>query len=242
MNEENKTCPVCLKNLVVAESVRILECMYCGRTIKLTSYCEKGHHVCDECLSADSYKILKIIAGNTKKIDPIEILEEVFSHPAVPMHGLEHHSIVPAVIVAAVRNNGYDIPEGAVGLAIERGKQVPGAYCGTHGACGAALGAGIAVSVLTGADPIKGKERGLSNRVAGQALIETGDGYPRCCKRVSRKSIEVAVKFLAENMNINLPSAPAQQCIYIRENMECALKGCKYFKPAKTIDREVNKA
>jgi hypothetical protein len=37
-------------------------------------------------------------------------LEQVMAHPLVPMHGPEHHAMVPAVIIAAVRNAGYPGP------------------------------------------------------------------------------------------------------------------------------------
>ena len=65
------------------------------------------------------------------------------------MHGPEHHAIVPGAIIAAVRNTGYPVPEGAIEKALERASKVPGGWCGLYGDCGAAVGVGIAVSVLT---------------------------------------------------------------------------------------------
>ncbi len=74
--------------------------------------------------------MLRGVIESTTSTSPGEILEKVISHPSVPMHGPEHHAIVPAVIVAAVKNAGYPVPEGAVEKAIERGSKVPGVWCG----------------------------------------------------------------------------------------------------------------
>jgi hypothetical protein len=88
------------------------------------------------------------------KANKLAILEKVMAHPSVPMHGPEHHIMVPCVIIAAVRNAGYTVPEGAIEKALERASKVPGGWCGLYGDCGAAVGVGIAVSVLTNATPL----------------------------------------------------------------------------------------
>ena len=112
------------------------------------------------------------------------------AHPSVPMHGPEHHAIVPAAIIAAVRNTGYPVPEGAIEKAIERASKVPGGWCGLYGDCGAAVGVGIAVSVLTNATPLTGKERTLALGATSFALSRMLDSQPRCCKRASRTAVE----------------------------------------------------
>ena len=43
---------------------------------------------------------------------------------------------------------------------------VPGGWCGSHGACGAGVGVGIAISALTEATPLTGKTRALANEAA----------------------------------------------------------------------------
>jgi len=40
--------------------------------------------------------------------------------------------IVPAVIIAAIRNAGYPVPEGAIEKALERASKVPGGWCGLY--------------------------------------------------------------------------------------------------------------
>src|SRR5271157_3369138 len=128
----------------------------------------------------------------------------MMAHPSVPMHGPEHHVIVPAVIIAAVRNTGYPVPEGAIEKAIERASKVPGGWCGLYGDCGAAVGVGIAVSVLASATPLTGKERALALGATSCALSRMLDDQPRCCKRASRVAVEAAVDYLHDKFGINL--------------------------------------
>ena len=101
--------------------------------------------------------MLRGVIESTTSTSPGEILEKVISHPSVPMHGPEHHAIVPAVIVAAVKNAGYPVPEGAVEKAIERGSKVPGGWCGFYGTCGAAIGVGVAVKRADRSDTAYGE-------------------------------------------------------------------------------------
>jgi hypothetical protein len=137
--------------------------------------------------------------------------------------------MVSAVIVAAVRNAGYKIPEGAIEEAIARAVKVPGGWCGSHGACGAAIGVGVAVSILTEATPITGKPRALANEGTLFALSRMLGGYPRCCKRASRQALEAAVEFLRNKMNIVLPVHQPILCSYSWRNKECAKEDCSYY-------------
>jgi hypothetical protein len=163
-------CGVCARPLVYAAESIIKTCALCGKEEKTNIYCPDGHYVCDTCHSKAALEVLKEVIATSKSISPAAILEQVISHPSVPMHGPEHHVIVPAAIVAAVRNSGYPLPENAIEKAIERASKVPGGWCGLYGDCGAAVGAGIAVSVITGATPLTGKQRTLALAVTSQAF------------------------------------------------------------------------
>ena len=167
--------------------------------------------------------------ATTKSADPAAILEQVMSHPAVPMHGPEHHAIVPGAIVAAVRNVGYPLPPNAVEKAIERAAKVPGGWCGLYGDCGAAVGVGIAVSVITGATPLTGKERTLALGATGHALSLMLDDQPRCCKKASRTAVRAAVEFVDDRLKINLPPSERVQCAYPLKNQQCAREKCPYY-------------
>lgn len=152
------------------------------------------------------------------------------SHPSLPMHGPEHHSIVPAVLVAAAKNAGYAVPDDAIEKAISRGMKVPGGWCGFYGACGAAIGAGIAISVLTGATPLTGKERSLALEATSLALSDISDDQPRCCKRSSRKAIKFAVQYMQAKLNIQLKDDNPELCNYSSRNKECSKADCIYYK------------
>jgi hypothetical protein len=228
--DSKDNCGVCGKPLVYGTEQVTRQCGYCGKDFSVLIYCPEGHYVCDACHSKGALEILRDVLSKTQSADPFEILEKVMSHPAVPMHGPEHHAILPAVIVTAVKNAGYPVPEGAIEKAIERGSKLPGGWCGSHGACGGGIGVGIAVSVLTGATPLTGPARGLANAATAYALSNVTDDGARCCKRSVRKGLEAAVKYLKEKMDIGLKTNPAIKCHYVARNKECIGKACKYFK------------
>lgn len=222
-------CGVCGKPLVYGTETTTQTCDFCGETFSALIHCPEGHYVCDVCHERGALDVLREILSRTESTSPLAILETVMTHPSVPMHGPEHHAMVPAIIVAAVKNAGYPVPDGAVEQAIERGSKVPGGWCGFFGACGAAIGAGIAVSVLTGATPLTGETRTLANEVTAMALNRMLDEGPRCCKRASRTALETAIEFLDKRMNITLLRSGVSGCRYVGRNRECIGEGCSYF-------------
>lgn len=222
-------CGVCAMPLVYATESVTKTCALCGKEEKALIYCPAGHYVCDACHSKAALEVLEQLILTSKTTDPAAILEQVISHPSVPMHGPEHHVIVPAAIVAAVRNSSYSLPERAVEQAIERARKVPGGWCGLCGDCGAAVGAGIAVSVITEATPLTGKSRTLAMAATSQALSRMLDEQPRCCKRASRIAIQSSVEFLREHLGINLSQAKPVKCTYTYRNQQCAKQECPYY-------------
>ncbi len=232
--ESKENCGVCGKPLVYGTKEVLKRCDFCGQEFPALIYCPGGHYICDACHGRAALDILKDVLNTTKSTDPIEILEKVMAHPSVPMHGPEHHAMVPAIIVAAVKNAGYPMPEGAIEKAIERGSKVPGGWCGFYGACGGGIGVGTAVSVLTGATPLTGKTRALANEATAYALGKMIDDSPRCCKRASRRALELAVEFLKNKMDINLPLSKRPKCSYVQRNRECIREACPYYESAST--------
>jgi len=227
--KSTENCGVCGKPLVYGTGEVSRICIYCGKEFSTLIYCPRGHYVCDSCHSRTALEVLRNVLASTGSTDPAEILETVMRHPSVPMHGPEHHSMIPSVIITAVKNAGYPVPEGAVEKAIERGSKVPGGWCGFYGACGAAIGVGTAVSVLTGATPLTGETRGLANEATAYALNHMLDGGPRCCKRAGRKALQAAVEFLKTRMGITLKAASEISCEYAGRNRECIHEGCAYY-------------
>jgi hypothetical protein len=227
--ESVNNCGVCARPLVYATESVTKTCAICGKAEKTNIYCPEGHFVCDACHSKAALEVLKQVLASSKSTDPAEIIEQVMAHPSVPMHGPEHHAIVPAAIITAVRNAGYPIPEGAIEKAIERASKVPGGWCGLYGDCGAGVGIGIAVSVLTNATPLTGKERGLAIGGTAYGLSKLVDGQPRCCKRSSRIAAEAAVEYLEEKLDIKLTKSKRAVCTYTVRNQQCAKTECPYY-------------
>jgi len=222
-------CGVCGKPLIYGTEEVPITCNYCGNDFTALIHCPDGHYVCDNCHKSKAIDVLKVVLGSTTSTAPTDILEKVISHSSVPMHGPEYHAMVPAILVAAAKNAGYPVPEGAIDKAISRGSEVPGGWCGFHGACGAALGVGTAVSVLTNATPLTGETRSLANEATALALTRIADGGPRCCKRSSRIALQAAIDFMRDRMDINLDSGQEIKCVYSGRNRECIGKDCRYY-------------
>jgi len=222
-------CGVCGTALIYATEDVPVKCDICGKESKARIYCPRGHYICDACHLQNTADIMEKILSTTSSKSPLNIAEAIMANAEVPMHGPEHHVIVPAVIVTAARNAGYDVPEKALEQAIRRGSQIPGGWCGFFGDCGAAVGVGVAVSVLTRATPLTGKERSLSMAATSQALANICDDEPRCCKRSVRKALETAVSFLHENLGIKLEAPDVISCQYPARNKECAKTACPYY-------------
>jgi hypothetical protein len=229
--ESKENCGICGQPLIYGGESVAMRCVFCGQTYNALIYCPQGHYICDTCHQREAVDILRQVLISTVSTNPIEIMEQVMSHPSVPMHGPEHHAMVPAVIVTAVRNSGYPILPEAVEKAISRGEKIPGGWCGFYGACGAAIGVGIAVSILTEATPLKGKERSLAIEATSLALSRLADGNPRCCKRSARKALETAVEFLQQRLNISLGTTTIIGCSYVHRNKECPKELCPYYLP-----------
>ena len=227
--QSKDNCGICGKPLLYQTEAVAMKCIFCGRENLTNIHCPDGHYVCDQCHARETLEILERVIDSSNLKSPLNLFEFVVCHPSVPMHGPEHHAIVPAVILAAVRNAGYSLPEQAIEQAISRGAKIPGGWCGYYGACGAAIGVGIAVSILTQATPLSGEERFLAIEATAYALNRVKDGYPRCCKRASRNAIEAAIDFLKDRLNIFLDTEDEIHCKYSKRNRECPKQKCVYF-------------
>jgi hypothetical protein len=230
--EHREHCGVCGLPLVYATDPRRVECAFCGRVAETLIRCPSGHFVCDVCHGREALAVLGEWLEASSATSPLDLLERAMAHPAVSMHGPEHHAIVPAVIVAAARNAGYPVRPGAVAEALRRGAKVPGGWCGFYGACGAGIGVGIATSVLTGATPLTGQPRRLANEATAFALDRMQDGHPRCCKRASRRAVAAAGEFLAARLDISLTMVGRAACTSVARNRECVRGLCPYFPAA----------
>lgn len=221
-------CTVCGSDLYYTPDKTLrANCFYCGKEETTNVFCLNGHYVCDECHRKDILEIVEMECINSDLSDPVELALWIFDLPNLHMHGPEYHSIVPAVLVTAYGNSINNKDKSAIKEAISRGKEIFGGICGTHGACGACIGIGIAWSVIHKVTPYSKKDRGDANRMTALALTAISKfGGPRCCKRDSITSIETAVKHFGCFSGTGKSRYICSQ--YASNNM-CIGKKCPYF-------------
>lgn len=223
-------CLLCGKPLVYHTQAESRTCAYCGKTFYTTCTCENGHYVCDACHRAALPALLASALLDSREKDPQVLLTQTMTLPAVHMHGPEHHILVPCVLLTACLNSGgrLDLTD-SIQEAIRRAEQIPGGSCGYWGACGAAIGAGIYLSILTGSSPLNREMWPLPQQLTARCLQENAKiGGPRCCKRTSRTAIETAVAFTEEKLGISMPHTHPV-CTYAADNQACLHTDCPYF-------------
>jgi SAM-dependent methyltransferase len=231
-------CMVCGDSLDYPGEDQLVKCFYCGSQKKANAICKKGHFVCDVCHSADSIRIIKQVCLNTEESDMVSIMKKIRSSPAFPVHGPEHHSLVPAVILAAYRNSGGGLSDDRLLAGIDRGSTVPGGSCAFMGACGAAIGVGIAFSIILEADPCKATARQSVQRVTSLVLGEIADfEAARCCQRDSWVALTKAAELSEKNLGIRLKADAPLLCRQFSRNKECIKTRCPLW-PSKAKIRD----
>lgn len=219
-------CMVCGKDLIYLDADQDLSCSFCGRIIPANAQCAEGHFVCDNCHRADAVEIITQVCLHSRESDAVALMQAIRSHPRFRIHGPEHHSLVPAVILTALRNGGNAITDEQITTAIQRGQTIAGGACAFLGACGAAIGVGIAMSVLLGANPYDGNKRQAVQRATQKILGDIAFyNAPRCCQRDSWLALQGASRLL-EEMGKTLPVNRPIACEQYPENKECIHEQC----------------
>ncbi|MDD2190709.1 MAG: DUF5714 domain-containing protein [Eubacteriales bacterium] len=233
-------CMVCGRELFYTPDKPLrANCFYCGKEYITHVFCLEGHYVCDECHSRDILELIEYECINSNQTDPVELALKIFDLPTLHMHGPEYHSIVPAVLVTAYCNSINMKDDSFIKEAISRGKELFGGLCGTHGACGACIGVGIAYSVIHQVTPYSKEDRGKANQMTAHALMAISRmGGPRCCKRDSMIAIETAINNFECFSNTGKISYVCKQFPY---NDKCIKSKCLYY-PLKYSKMEYDNA
>lgn len=219
-------CMVCGSELTYLDTDRDHTCHYCRRVKAANALCAKGHFVCDECHRSDAIEIIKQVCLNSREGDAVTLMQTIRSHPRFHIHGPEHHPMVPAVILAALRNAGVSITDGQITTAIQRGQSFSGGACAFLGCCGAAIGVGIVVSLLIGGNPYDGGKRQTVQRATSTALGDIASfKAARCCQRDSWLAIQAASRVLKE-MGVSLSADKTISCDQYPQNKECIGQEC----------------
>ena len=225
-------CLVCGSELEYKEDYAMTRCQFCLEDFEANVTCVNGHFVCDTCHSLPASEVISRYCIDSELIEPIEMAVSLMNSPRVAMHGPEHHFLVPAVLLSSYYNLISEPALKAIRIenAQKRASNVLGGFCGFYGACGSAVGTGIFISIITGANPLSKDEWKLSNLMTARSLLAVANiGGPRCCKRTSFLSIIEASDFLKKYFNITLPINKDIKCLFSPLNNECLKINCPFY-------------
>ena len=232
--EHNRDCLLCGMPLRYWQTPKTLHCAICGKAYEAEVSCEKGHYVCDDCHSGSAEQLILAVCRNTTERNPVAIMQHCMDQACVHMHGPEHHFLTGAALLAAYASCG-----GAVDLEqmlpelLRRSKQVPGGACGAWGCCGAAISAGIFLSLVTGNTPLSSDSWGTSMALTAKVLERIAAiGGPRCCKRDSFVAARTAAEYVKEHLGIEMELPERIVCRYFPNNAQCKKKLCPFYPAA----------
>ncbi|MBU0483666.1 MAG: methyltransferase domain-containing protein [Proteobacteria bacterium] len=232
-------CMVCGAALNYLPHEEKTSCHYCGKTKKTNALCANRHFICDDCHQEDGLFTIKLICTETKEQDMISLLNKIRSHPSMPMHGPEHHAIIPGIILATYRNRGGEISRESILAGIERGSKVPGGVCGFWGNCGAATGVGIALSVILNATPLTPKTRQQIQKLTALVLDTIAQTMgSRCCRREAITALQAAADQTEHLLPVKLLAQGDTTCDQHDRNKECIRKQCSFW-PAKIKNKNI---
>lgn len=220
-------CMVCGSEVTYLNRDQDEDCYYCGGVKKTSTVCANGHFVCDDCHQQDGLSAIRLICLETKEQDMITLLNKIRQHPAIPMHGPEHHAMVPGIILATYRNRGGKIGKETILTGIERGSKVPGGVCGFWGSCGAAVGVGIGFSILLDATPLTPKDRQIAQNITADVLMKVSQVRgARCCQRETVTALQEAARISKDVLPVSLLAEDMINCGQYDKNKECIRKHC----------------
>lgn len=173
----------------------------------------------------------RLSEGREMSVD--KLMEEMMDYPEIPMHFPYHHFIMPAALLTLASIEEQVKEEelaDMLEIAITRSKNVLGGFCGNYGTCGAAVGAGIFLSVYTDTSPLSGTSWQWVNELTGICLqnIATVPG-PRCCKRTAYLSLQRAVPYINEKLDLHLHLSDKIVCKYSDRNEQCKKEECPFY-------------
>jgi hypothetical protein len=191
-------------------------CLVCGRDL-----------VCDDCHRLLAEEFVGKACLSPQIADPLDLAISLMRHPSVKMHGPEHHFLVPAVLLAcySIAAGRRDTLEGWLKKARDRAAQVKG------GSCGAAVGTGIFMSVISGATPLSRREWRLANLMTSSSLHDIAlAGGPRCCKRNMYLAILAATSFITGHLGVAMSVKREIACEFSDLNRECRREECPFYR------------
>lgn len=239
-------CMVCGAPLVYLRADREETCAFCGANGNANATCEEGHFVCDICHAAGALAVIGHLCATTDKTDMIALMQMIRRHPSVPMHGPEHHGLVPGVILATYRNLGGAVTREMLDTGIRRGARIMGGACAFAGNCGAASGVAVAFSLLLDANPLtpEPRQRVMQINIEIASAIATVRAA-RCCQRDVWIALTKAAELSSEWLPIPLRAETPVRCRQFPMNQDCLVRECPLWpmleKKESSTGRKVDK-
>jgi len=224
-------CMVCGKPIAYHEQDTPRTCRFCAGTINANTSCRDGHFVCDTCHGSEVLDVVRHICITTDQTDMVTLVETIRAHPGFPVHGPEHHFMIPGAILAAYRNAGGTIADEAIINGIDRGRAIPGGTCAFWGCCGAVAGAGIALSIILGANPLVADKRRLVQEAVSKIAAAVGaTEAARCCRRETLTVLTQVAGISRILLSIALSAGNPGDCPQVHKNRECITDACPFLK------------
>jgi len=231
--EQVSGCLVCGAPLEYLDLPEEQTCSQCDRETSGDARCTSGHFVCDLCHNKDPLAVIRTICASSTETDMVQLMNKIRAHRLFAMHGPEHHSLVPGVILTTYKNLGGRIDWKQITAAIDRGALLPGGACGYMGSCAAALGAGIAFATLLGSSPLRPAPRSLSQKITAKIVNRIADiEAARCCLRECTIVLTTAAELSRTFLPITLRAAERPRCDQFDKNRECPGADCPWFPDA----------
>lgn len=228
---EFSECLVCGAPLRYLDQQEEMECVFCHETHLSNAQCVNGHYICDACHAKQGFAAIRAFCLEADAKDPVFLARKMMENPYIYMHGPEHHVLAGAALLTAYKNAGGSVElPAALDEMEKRGKQVPGGICGMWGCCGAAVSAGIFLSIVTKTSPLSAESWGMCNRLTSECLSRIGAlGGPRCCKRNSFTAILTAVEFVRRELGVEMERGETPRCGFSAHNRQCIRLRCPYY-------------
>ena len=220
-------CMVCGAPLTYIDGEELIECSFCGQVLPANAVCDRGHFVCDVCHTQDGLALVEHVCLTTAETDMIALMAKIRRHQAMPVHGPDHHALVPGVILATYRNRGGEVTDEMIRAGLRRGGGVMGGACGFIGVCGAAMGVGTGFSIILKSNPLKAAERQVVQTVAQRTLQRIASyEAPRCCQRDCWLALRAAAELSKEYLPIALQAETPLLCQQSGRSSDCIADRC----------------
>jgi hypothetical protein len=220
-------CMVCGEPLTYLDNEQVVKCSFCGQPLPANAVCTSGHFVCDACHTKDGLVQIVHACLTTAETDMIALMATIRSHEAIPLHGPDHHALVPGVILATYRNLGGEVTDEMILRGVRRGRGVMGGACGFLGVCGSAVGVGIGFGIILNSSPLKAAQRQAVLTVT-QRTLERIASYKaaRCCQRDCWLALRAAAELSTEYLPVALQAETPLLCQQSDRNAECIADRC----------------